>query len=199
MRSALTTGLALLLFCAPLAANKKPQLPKEVVAARYVHVQNIYGSDFDTRVPPEDHLAVGDVEKAIQTWGKYTLTLRASEADLIIVVRKGRLLSANGGVKVGGGRVPGSDTSDDGVAIGKRPPSDSTEPRTSIPKGVYVGAESGSKDDALLVYLQSLGGVNSAPVWMKMEEKGLEAPDLALFKEFKAAVEAAASHPPKKK
>src|SRR5260370_41282080 len=67
-------------------------LPKLVVHARYVLVTTYSGDDLTKyQVMPDDRQAVVDVQNAIQKWGRYALAYDAKNADLILVVRKGRI------------------------------------------------------------------------------------------------------------
>ena len=49
---------------------------------------------------PEDREAIANVQDALKDWHRYALTINRGDADLIIIVRKGRLAAAaqvNGG------------------------------------------------------------------------------------------------------
>jgi hypothetical protein len=63
-------------------------MPQLVVYARFVYVTTYDGPSWSNNVLPEDRRAVGDVEGALRTWGKYTLVYRPEEADIILVVQK---------------------------------------------------------------------------------------------------------------
>ena len=63
-----------------------PAFPGILANARYVYVASYDGDQFDPNLLPEDQVAIGAVQNAIQEWGKLTLVYRPSEADIIILV-----------------------------------------------------------------------------------------------------------------
>jgi hypothetical protein len=167
----------LLVFLASLAMaqakTKKPdKLPAVVNLARYVYVEAVEGQQFDLRLPPEDRQAIADVNAAFQDWSRYVLTTRRDQADLIIVVRKGRLAEGNVGVSGGTGPkgAPGQPTGGTGY-------------------GVAYGGEVGSPDDLFEVFMPNPNDVHGTPIWMRTKADGLDAPKVVLFQDFKAAVE----------
>src|ERR1700734_721596 len=88
--------LVLVPALAPLQAKpKKPyKLPALFNQAQYVYVEAIDGQQFDSRLPPEDLEAIGHVQKALQDWNRYVLTVDRKDAQLIFVVRAGRAAEA---------------------------------------------------------------------------------------------------------
>jgi len=177
MKSSFRFGLMILLLCSPTFAQKKEaELPRFLTASQFVFVETIYGAVNDTtldpRVTPEDRRAVFQVEDALRAWGRYRLTLKRSDADLVLVVRKGRLAAANVGVKVS--RAPQTPGGPSQTAAGPE-----------------FGAEVGPPYDLLYVYPKNPDNSLGGPSWKKMQDHGLDAPDLPLFKKFKDEVEAA--------
>lgn len=63
-------------------------MPQLVVAARFVYVTTYDGPPWSRDVLVDDRQAVGDVEAALRSWGRYTLVYRPEEADIILVVQK---------------------------------------------------------------------------------------------------------------
>ena len=63
-----------------------PAFPGTLANARYVYVASYDGDQFDSNLLPEDRDAIGDVQNAIQKWGKLTIVYQPSEADIIILV-----------------------------------------------------------------------------------------------------------------
>jgi hypothetical protein len=119
------------------------------------------------RIPPEDRRAAGEVQEALHKWGRYILVYHPEQADLILVVRKGRLASATVGAII------------------------STNP-SGTSAGPAFGAEGGIPDDALLVYDANIG--TDGPALLKYIEKdGLNAPDVKLVAQFRKEVDAAAA------
>ena len=55
--------------------------------AQYVYVAAYDGDQFDSRVLPEDRLAIAAVQDSIRKWGKLTLVYRPSEADIVLLVQ----------------------------------------------------------------------------------------------------------------
>lgn len=209
MRSFLTVALVLVLV--PTLALAKDKTKKPIVSAAfrnatYVYVESVDGGQYDPNLYPEDRQAIGDVQDALQEWKRYTLTVRRDEAELIIVVRKGRLAEANVGGSVGTGSGPqgvsfpgrtGQSGSGNGPGTGPNP-----GPSAGPSRGLGVGGEAGTSDDLFEVCQGDGNGKVSAPIWMHTRRDGLDTPDLTLFKQFKDAVDKAypmqtASQPPK--
>jgi hypothetical protein len=78
----------LLLFLLALSAalaqsrpKRQDELPKALLLARYAYVQALDGDRFDLRLP-EDRQAIFDVEDALHTWHRYSITLKRHDADL---------------------------------------------------------------------------------------------------------------------
>jgi hypothetical protein len=179
MKRLTIAGLYVVLQCAAVFAQKQPELPKMITNAQFVFVETEYGSIEDTvvdsGVSPEDRAAVGRLQEALRSWGRYKLTMRRSDADIVLVVRKGRLASAIAGVRI-------------------RTSSDRTQ--TAI--GPDFGAEAGNPKDYLSVHLRNPDGTLSAPLWKDSLDKGLNSPQLALFQRFKNEVERASTGQQKK-
>jgi len=87
----------LLTVFAPLALakdKKKDTLPALFSNARYVYVRAEDGDIMKPGLFPEDRDTIANVQDALKGWPCYSLTLNRNDADLIIIVRKGRLASA---------------------------------------------------------------------------------------------------------
>ena len=194
---AATLGIALPAL-AQHSGKKKPILPDHVLNATYVYVEAYDGTEFDPRVLPEDREAIADVERAVEKWGRYHVTLRRSEAQIVIQVRKGRIASAQGSVggtigttgpSAAGGTIPNGPNSRNGSNGEGFPPNNRADS-----SGVHAGAraEAGPPDDFFWVFELDPNGHLSVPYWRKSEKDCLNTPDLELFKKFKDDVEAAA-------
>jgi hypothetical protein len=177
----LQKAAALLLVLLPtvaLAKTKKPEVPAVFSNARFVYVESPDGDLFKPGVYPEDRSAIVDVQDALRDWNRYVLTTHREEAELIFVVRKGRLVNGQieGGVQIGQtvppGQMPGhgSGQSGSGNSVGTR-------------------AEVGPEDDTLEVYMLNSDGKLMGPVWNRSQSDGLDAPQLPLFRQLKDAVE----------
>ena len=186
------TTIALLLVLAPslALAKKKPKKPAVSAIfnqARYVYVEAVDGDQFNPALYPPDREAIANVEQAIREWKRYVLTFDRQQADLVFVVRTGRLAGVRGGYSRG--TIPASQ--------GGQIPSRQGRP---IPAGgpavsaTSVGGEAGPPDDLLEVCQFDSEGRLSAPLWMHTQHDGLDAPDVPLFRNFRNAVDRA--YPP---
>jgi hypothetical protein len=186
MNRKMSFGLIVLLLGVPILAQKKAaELPKVFTTSQFVFVETVYGPVNDTtvdpRITPEDRAAVSRIEDALRTWGRYQLAFKRSEADLVLVVRKGQLAEAHAGVNVSRRRQPPGGLSQTGTNVGP-----------------VVGGEVGSPYDLLTVYIKNQDGSLGGPFWRRAQDHGLDEPDLLLFKKFKEAVEASSKAPAKK-
>lgn len=163
--------LVLLLLAPALKAKEETPIPAIITNATYVLVTTYSGDVFSPNVSPEDRQAVGDVQEAVQKWGRYKLVYKREHADLILVVRKGRLAEVRAGVRVGAG----SDANSRGTAHA-------------------VGAEAGDPQDTLTVFIASQG-IDSAPLWRGRNTDGLNPPKMQLVKDLRSQVEATAKKP----
>jgi hypothetical protein len=182
MRCAMFPGLVAITF-ASLASGQsgnQAKKPSAILAtAQFVSVEPYSGTDSpaainDPHVSVEDREAVANVQKAILNWGQYQITIRRSEADLVVFVRKGRIASANGGIHVHAGNrnsTPGGPTQPDDHAVGG-----------------LGGGEIGPNEDIFWVYSLDPDGKLTGPIWRKNLKDGLDAPALVLFEKFKKDV-----------
>jgi hypothetical protein len=162
----------LFLLISSVVAKDKSTMPKLVVNARYVMITTYYGENLASpRVPPDDRQAASDVQNAIQDWGRYILVYDRKDADLIILVRKGRIVEAQGGI----GIHTGSDRSNPSI-------------------GPMANVDAGDPQDMLAVY-QATQGVDSPPLWRDRMTGGLNGPTVRLVEELRTKVEAAAKTP----
>ncbi len=178
--------LLLLLFPGPAQSKKKdPDIPALFRQARYVYVVAVDGDEFNPRLYPEDRQAIADVRHALQAWNRYVLTTRQQDADLVFVVRKGRLADA----KVFAGGHIGSRTS-----VPQTPDQDPNRDPARYPNsGTDVGAagDVGTPDDLLYVDTVNPEGGRGARIWMQTRADGLNTPEMPLFKQMKDAVDKA--------
>ena len=183
----LTSALAL--------AKDKKVLPALFSNARYVYVQAEDGDIMKPGLFPEDREAIANVQDAMKDWHRYTLTLNRSDADLIIIVRKGRLAAAqlHGGVTAGAPTGVGGAYPNRNPGAGNSDPSRNPDPADG---GYNVGArgEVGPPDDILLVFSLSTQGRLSGPLWSGEMKDGLDAPNVMLLRSLRDAVDRA--YPP---
>lgn len=196
-------GLAvsvLLLWCLTGVAKdkKKALLPADVLEARTVLVIIDPDAGIAAEHPNANRMAREDVEKALMKWGRYSLVMEPSYADLIITVRKGSGKIAQptiGGVPqnndIGvlqptdsGGRVGGRQ-GNPGISGGPlNPQSTSPGPRPQV--------EVGESQDMFVVYRgnkenPSGSPLNAPAVWRYSATDALaspEVPAVAVFRDL---------------
>jgi len=167
-------AISVILGIAAEAKPKKPIVPEIFKNATYVYVEAYDGDERDPDIFQDDRQAIYSVEDALQKWNRYHLTKERSEAEFVLVVRKGRIAKASIPVFVG------SST---------KPPGTSTGGAHS--SGVGAESEVGSPDDTLSVFLVSASGSRTGPIWSHNLKDGLNAPGIPLFKRLKQEVEEA--------
>jgi hypothetical protein len=166
-------------------------IPEALVRSKYVYI-GILRADggFDDGIhpasAPEDRQVRADVEKAFRQWKRYTVTLMPKDADLIVLVRKGRI----GSVTVSGTPAELSG----GVTIAGRKRTDrdaqSTGPIRPGP-GLTIGAEAGPLVDLLEVRFGPARGADTR-LWQRAFKDGFSGTPPRLFQRLKAEVEASA-------
>ena len=183
----LITSVALALILAASLGfdkdKKKSDIPAVFSTARFVYVQAEDGDIMNPRLFPEDREAIGDVEDALHDWNRYAVTLNQSEAELVMVVRKGRLAGAE---------VMG------GVGVGTGPQFGGSNPRGNAGRvtTTEIGArgEVGPPDDMLRVYIVTPDGGRGAMVWSGEMKDGLNSPSLTLLRQLRQEIDHA--YPP---
>lgn len=144
--------------------------PAQLAVARYVALGYDRGdrfvSEYEVReeILPEEREALQRIREGIEQWGKYQIVVRPGQAELLIAVRKGRLVSVGGGVPIGG-------------------PSGG---RTGGPAGLgsLAGAEISSPDDMIEVFDAAGGSL----IWRGMKPNGLSGAGPPLWDSFRAEV-----------
>lgn len=172
MSGSLCRAVACILLCLPAVAGKKAPLPALVVNARYVYVTGYNGSEYSTRSFPDDRRAITDIQDGLKKWKKYIVVYKQEDADLILLVRKGRVAGIRPHVTIGG-RIPEQE----------RP-------------GLGTDADVGPAEDMLAVYDARSGALDSAPLWRQLAPGGLNEPGLPLLERFKKDVDASAKKKP---
>jgi hypothetical protein len=183
----LKIALVLILVPALVQLHAKPKksdkLPAVFNQASYVYVEAVDGQEFDPRLYPEDIQAIGNVQRALQDWNRYVLTVKREDAQLIFVVRKGREAEARVGLQ--GGAPP--------LGAPGRSPNNPNNPNTpNNPNGgigTGVGGEVGPPDDLLEVYMQNPDHTRGMMIWQRTEADGLDRPTVSLVRELRDRVE----------
>jgi hypothetical protein len=98
-------GFAVILGLLP-PAEAAPRA--QLAIARYVALGYDRGDRFVSEaevraeVFPEERAALQAIRAGIEQWGKYVVVVHPRDAELLIAVRKGRLVSFGGGIRTGG-------------------------------------------------------------------------------------------------
>jgi hypothetical protein len=172
-----------------VAKPRKPFLPEAFETAHTVFVETRDGVDItDIRLDPDNRNAILDVQDGIQDWGRYTLSRSRRDANLILVVYKGRVVrdQPNSGTP-GTLRIPVSHSP-------IQDPSDASQSgtNTNSPDGLT------QEKDELRVYTIQSDGKLKGPIWRSEQERGLSGPNALLLRRLKDEVEKAYPSPPAK-
>jgi hypothetical protein len=168
-------SLSLLIVTDARAKNQKETLPAVFRNAVFVYVRAYNGDALNPHVIPDDRDAIYRVEQGLKAWNRYSIVYERDRADLVFLVRKGRLASVTPGVEVGIGRHPQNRSPS---------PADPTSSDDSV--GVGVDAEAGPPDDLLSIYLETPSG---ALLWSHSLKGGLDAPGLPLLQRIEHEVD----------
>lgn len=200
------SAAVLLTVTLPLAAKdkKKSSLPDYVLKARTVMVVINPGSEIPLNDPDENKRAQDDVEQALLKWGRFQLALDAETADLVITVRRGRMVSpAITGGSTANRPITVQQPTDGQIRVGgeqgRRP--DLSDPSiTGSNDQTHVGTEVGNADDTLIVYR---GGtrypLDGASVWRYSGRNALLPPAVTAVAQFRKAIENAEKQQSKQK
>ncbi len=189
------SAIVTLCFFSALLANSKDKnkniLPEYVLTARTVAVIEDPYAKVPLLNPAENRVAQQDVEKALMKWGRFTPVIDISTADLVIAVRKGRMVNPT----VGGGAAndrpviiqPGEGGIRIGAQRGNPPAATSGQSQDPRPR---PGMEIGPSDDMLEVYR---GGVeyplDGSAVWRYLGHNALRPPTVPAVTAFRKAIE----------
>jgi hypothetical protein len=164
--------------------KKHPGLPEAFENAHTVFVETREGDITDITLDPQDRTAILDIQDGIQDWGRYSLSRSRIDADLIILIRKGRLQRDRPN-----SRFPASSPN-------------STHPPIQDPADASQGSESNRSNDGftqekdeLQVYTLQSNGKLKGPIWHSEEVRGLDSPNLLLLQRLKIEVEKAYPKP----
>jgi hypothetical protein len=174
------------------AKPKKPSLPEVFETAHTVFVETRDDRDItDISLDPEIREAILDVQDGIQDWGRYTLSRSRRDADLILVVEKGReaLDEPNSGGPGSGGANSGGLGSPH-VPVNRSPMQNPADASQSGPNNNYPDGMTQEKDQ-LRVYTIQADGKLKGPIWRSEQERGLNRPNVLLLRRLKDEVEKA--------
>jgi hypothetical protein len=191
-----TLGVSVLfLSCLVGAAKdkKKALLPADVLQAKTVLVIIDPNAGMAIEDPNANRIAQEDVEKALMKWGRFSLAVEGSTADLIITVRKGNgklVQPAITGIPINNRPVILEPT-DSGARIGvqQRNPSDASNPPSPHPE-----AEVGSSEDMFTVYRGTTKDdpystpLDAPAVWRYTAEDALRSPGVPAVEVFRKLI-----------
>jgi hypothetical protein len=179
--------------------KKKSTLPGYVLEAQTVFVMIDPDAGISVNDPQGNRTAREDVEKALMRWGRLKPVMATSQADLVIVIRKGNTHAVQ--PTVGGEPndrpviVQGTgDTIRIGAQEGRSPDAAEVGGPTGRPG---TGGEVGQSEDMFTVYQGGAVGLGERPpldrplAWRYAGKNGLKAPEVPAVKEFKKAVDEA--------
>jgi hypothetical protein len=193
-------GLAIAAVGIASAKKKdKTYLPDFVLKAQTVLVVILPNTAEPINDPNANRKALEEVEKAFMKWGRYRLVQDASQADLVIGIRKGTGKIAN--PTISGGPVDSRpatvETTDDQIRVAVQQGHPTGLTQQSAPTGMngpddraHAGTEIGAQDDMFGVFQ---GGIQSpldnAPMWKYDAKDGLKPPTVVAVEKFRQAVE----------
>lgn len=190
----------MLVTTASAKKKKDAEASKIFCHAQYAYVETMDGDVMNPNVLPVDRDAANELMNNIQEWKRYSLVYQPNEADLVFVVRTGRLASAQGNAGVGGTIPSGR------VQAGRNPNAGQQNPPGSIqdPQGAQdpsqagdypagrsygAGAEAGPPDDLLQVFTSGdVTDNNHTMLWERTQADGLQGSQ-PLFEHLRDAVE----------
>lgn len=213
-------GLSVLLMAGAMAGSacakskKDAPLPQFFCQAQSVYVTTVDGGPANPNILPEDRTAAVGLFDNLQDWRHYTLVNERHQADLVWVVRTGRVVSGVGGTNAGGvgsgdssvrvpigagqGRSPGA-AGQSGGGMGQDPGGMDGPPGMGGSQGGShggMGGELGPPDDLLWIYMKNGEGRDTL-IWKRSMDDGLRG-SMPLFQQIRAAVEAACKAQPAK-
>jgi hypothetical protein len=196
MRYRRSLVLCVLLGCFLVAAGKdkkKAVLPTDVLEARTVLVVIDPQAGVPLDAPNTNINARDNVEKALMNWGRFSLAMDVSTADLVISVRRGNGKIAQptiGGVPTN--NRPGIyQPTDSGGRVGV---SRGTPPQAGDPTGMpgrspTPQVDVGDGQDMFAVYRGKRdNALDTSPVWRYSDKDALRSPDLPAVDAFRKAI-----------
>jgi hypothetical protein len=188
-------AFSLLITCCLSAAGKdkkKILLPNDILEARTVLVVVDPDTGVDVADPLANRTAQEDVEKALMKWGRFTLAMDASNADLVISVRKGsgRVVEPTvAGVPINNRSVIFEPTDSGGRVGGHTGNAPAGDPTNSQRRRPTPQVEGGQPDDMFVVFRgQRDDPLGYAPVWRYSAKGALRSPSVPAVDAFRKLI-----------
>jgi hypothetical protein len=199
-RAGLVVSVLLLTCLAGYAKDKKKTvLPADILQAQTVLVLIDPNAGVDIEDPNANRIARLDVEQALMKWGRFSLAMDASTADLVITVSKGNGKLAQPTI----GGVPNNNRpvifqpTDSGGRIGGRQgntgnPGDPSNPQSQSPDP-HPEVTVGGSQDMFVVYRNNKNDPQYAPldtpaVWRYTSRDALHSPDVPAVDAFRNVI-----------
>jgi hypothetical protein len=187
---------SMFLVCCLAAAGKdkkKVLLPNDILDAQTVLVVIDPDAGVDIEHPYANRSAAQDVEKALMNWGRLSMAVDVSTADLIITVRKGNGKIAQptiGGIPTNNRPVILEPT-DSGTRVGGHTgnPPQTGDPTNSQPQNPHQQVEVGQAQDMFVVYRGKRDDALDSPaVWRYSANGALRSPDVPAVEAFRKLI-----------
>ncbi len=173
--------------------KKKVLLPDDILEARTVLVLVDPEAGVAVDDPMANRKAQEDVEKALMNWGRFSLAMEESNADLIITVRKGsgRVVEPTvAGVPINNRPVIFEPT-DSGGRIGGHTgnPQGAGDPSNSQPQSPGQQIEAGPAQDMFVVFRgKREDPLEFSAVWRYIAKDALRSPSVPAVDEFRKLI-----------
>ena len=183
--------LFLLLVPFAPAKDKKEILPEYVLEAKTVLVVIDPNAGISSSNPNENRTAQEDVEKALMNWGRFSVAMDATNADLVISVRRGHGKAVT--PTIGGApndRPVIMEPIDSGVRIGAQHGTPPPVTADSPPPSPHPQTEIGPTEDTFIVYRgKAEYPLDNAAVWRYVAKDGLSSPSVPAVAQFQKVIE----------
>ena len=192
-------SLVLVLVFASLvvAGNKKKiVLPAYVLKARTVVVLIDPNAGISPEAPLANKTAQDDVEKALAKWGRLSLVMDPSTADLVITIRKGsgKIVQQTVGGMPTNDRPVIVQPTDTGIRVGAQQGRSPSAPTQPFPQDTRASpqTEVGSSEDTFIVYEGHADSLDQqSPAWRYTNKDALHSPNVPAVAEFRKLIEEA--------
>jgi hypothetical protein len=193
MRYLNALAVAAILMCCMVAGGKNKKkflLPADVLKARTVLVLIDPNAGVPLDAPNANRKAQEDVENALMNWGRFSMAMNISNADLIIVVRKGdgKIVEPTvGGVPVNNRPIMAEST-DSAVRMGgqRGNPSQAGDPSAPGSQGPHPQMEAGQPEDSFAVYRGGRDNpLDASAVWRYSATDALRSPGVPAVDAFR--------------